>query len=344
MRVFQLSARRRVTATVPSEPPSGSVVPLGITMTSLRDKVRKALQETRILVLGTQILLGFKFHAAFRPGFDELAPHGRLSEMCSLALLLVTFTLLLMPTPFHQLSEQGNDTRRMHRLTTVVATAALLPFAGALAIDFFVTVEKTLGSGAGLAAGAIMGGLALFFWYGLELIRKRKGATMHDGEQREEKTPLKDRISQILTEARIILPGAQALLGFQLVAYFSETFDKLPQESKIVHTAGTMLIGLTVLLLMAPAAYHRIVDDGEDTPDFDRIATRMVVAALVPLALGLSCEIYVVLMKVSGNAALSIAMAAGVALVLLGAWLGFPLAVRAVRPAQCRVRQALANR
>jgi hypothetical protein len=315
------------------------------TMTSLKDKVRKALQETRILVLGTQILLGFKFQAALRPGFDALQPHGRLLEMSALALLLATFTLLIVPTPFHRISEGGDDTARMHRVTTIAATAALLPLALALALDFFVPVEKAFGLGAGLAVALVMGGAALFLWYGLELLRRSKGPPAMKGrEQPAEKTPLKDKISQILTEARIILPGAQALLGFQLVAYFSETFEKLPQEPQLVHTAGTMLIGLTVLLLMAPAAYHRIVDDGEDTPDFDRIATRMVIAALVPLALGLSCEIYVVLMKVWGNTELAILLAAGAGVTMIGVWLGFPLAMRAARPARRGTEPARASR
>jgi len=32
-------------------------------------------------------------------------------------------------------------------------------------------------------------------------------------------TKLKDKIKLVLTEARVVLPGAQALLGFQLITF-----------------------------------------------------------------------------------------------------------------------------
>jgi hypothetical protein len=36
-----------------------------------------------------------------------------------------------------------------------------------------------------------------------------------------EKAPLDERIAQMLTEARVVLPGVQALLGFQLISIVS---------------------------------------------------------------------------------------------------------------------------
>ena len=50
-----------------------------------------------------------------------------------------------------------------------------------------------------------------------------------------EKTPLNERITQMLTEARVVLPGVQALLGFQLTSVISQSFEKLPASSKLVH-------------------------------------------------------------------------------------------------------------
>ena len=61
----------------------------------------------------------------------------------------------------------------------------------------------------------------------------------------------------------MVLPGAQALLGFQLITIFMEGFDKLPNSSKFIHIGSLVLIALTMILLMSPAAYHRIAEQGD---------------------------------------------------------------------------------
>jgi hypothetical protein len=298
-------------------------------MTPLKHKVAKALEEARILVLGLQILLGFKFHSAFHPGFEQLPDHARWLMTASLAALIVAFALLLLPTPFHRIVEGGEDTRRMHGVTSLAATIALVPFAAAIALDFSVAIEKAFGAWAGAVVGAAMGGLALTLWYGVEFIRRRSGGAkpMRDEPSRE-RTSLKDRISHLLVEARIILPGAQAMLGFQLAAYFTEAFEKLSFASRIVHTASVLCIGFTVLLLMMPAAYHRIVDGGEDTPDFERFASRVVLAALVPLSLGLGGEIYVFFIRAFHEPIFAAAAGAGAVALLLAAWFLLPVVAR----------------
>jgi hypothetical protein len=45
---------------------------------SLSSKVKTALDETRTLMLGAQILLGFQFHGAFQQRFDALSSQVRI--------------------------------------------------------------------------------------------------------------------------------------------------------------------------------------------------------------------------------------------------------------------------
>ena len=49
----------------------------------------------------------------------------------------------------------------------------------------------------------------------------------------EEQTPLKTKIEQMLTEARVVIPGAQALLGFQLIAVLTKAFADLPEGCEL---------------------------------------------------------------------------------------------------------------
>jgi Family of unknown function (DUF6328) len=163
------------------------------------------------------------------------------------------------------------------------------------------------------------------------MLRRKQGRTAMRNHPAESQTSLKDKISQVLVEARIVLPGVQAMFGFQLAAYFTDAFERLSVPEKIVHTASVLCIGLTVLLLMMPAAYHRIVDRGEDTPDFDRFASRVVLASLVPLSLGLGSEGYVFIMRAFHDPVLAVAAGAVASVCLLAAWYLVPLAFRAAR-------------
>ena len=63
----------------------------------------------------------------------------------------------------------------------------------------------------------------------------------------------------------MVLPGAQALLGFQLIAMLMENFEKLPSASQYLHLVSLFLIAVSIILLIAPAAYQRRVEEGEDT-------------------------------------------------------------------------------
>ena len=66
-------------------------------------------------------------------------------------------------------------------------------------------------------------------WYGPALIWRREthgSQKQNKGTAKMEKTPLKDRVEQVLTEARVVLPGVQALLGFQLATMLMDGFDK----------------------------------------------------------------------------------------------------------------------
>jgi hypothetical protein len=299
----------------------------------LSDKVKFALDETRILVLGAQILLGFACRSAFEEEYAKLPAASRLLNGLALLLLVLTLGLLITPDPYHRVVTGGNDTGRVHRLATRVADLALLPFALSLGLAVFVTGERLFGLAGAVAAGLGFTLLALLAWYALGWLRRRHAG--HEERARtarqidmSEETSLHQRINQMLTEARVILPGAQALLGFQLAIVLTRPFAELPGASKLVHAASLGAIALAVILLMAPAAYHRIVFAGEDAEEVHRSGSRFVTAATVPLALGLAGDVYVVLAKTAESAAVGTAAGLAVLALLIGLWHVFPLLAR----------------
>lgn len=54
------------------------------------------------------------------------------------------------------------------------------------------------------------------------------------------KTPLDAKIDYVLTEARVVLPGAQALLGFQLAIVLTNGFQQL--SSNLAISTVTLLL------------------------------------------------------------------------------------------------------
>ena len=296
----------------------------------LSKKVKTALDETRMLILGAQILLGFEFRAAFGDGFDQMPSHARHLEALALMLMVVSVALMITPGPYHRIAEGGRDSGAFHNVTMVIADLSLLPFALALGIDIFVSIERICG-----VAGALAAGMALTLWYGMPRVAARRtGQKERDMTERQRNerppTPLHVKTEQMLTEARVILPGAQALLGFQLSIVLTQSFERLPGSSRIVHALSLGLVALAVMLLVAPAAYHRIVYGGEDSDDMHRVGSVLVTVATVPLALGMAGDIYVVIGQIIGPTTGLFAAAVGL-VILTGLWYGYPLAAALIR-------------
>ena len=101
--------------------------------------------------------------------------------------------------------------------------------------------------------------------------------------------------------------------------------------SKIIHAASIFLVALAVVLLMAPAAYHRIVYAGEDTQDMHRVGSILVTVATVPLALGLAGDIYVVMAKIAGSPIAGLVAGVLGLIVLIGLWHAYPLTTAYIR-------------
>lgn len=297
-------------------------------MEEFAERTKHSLDECRTLILGTQVLAGFLFSASFQKGFALLPTHSQVLDLVALALMLGTFGLLMAPAFYHQIVEGGNDTPSLNEFATTMIECALLPFATALGMALFVVVESLEGWLVGSLLAVTMALAALFAWYGWEMGKNkgRKKIMKTSGP-----TSIKDKVDHVLTESRIIIPGAQALLGFQFIVFLSEAFKKLPRESQWIHLSSLMLVMASVILLMTPAAYHREVEHGKDTAHFHRIASRFVIIAPLPLALALTGDYFVVARMVFGSVLLPLVGASVIFLFTLTLWFGYPLVARRIR-------------
>lgn len=149
-----------------------------------------------------------------------------------------------------------------------------------------------------------------------------------DGEEHGEQLPLSKAAETLLHECRMVLPGIQALFGFQLIAVFNEPFfDRLDHSDQLIHLAATGLVAFAVVLIMTPAAYHRQTDPTRVTAAFIRLATRLLLWSMLPLALGICADFYVVSTLII-EPGMSAALSTGLLAVFLALWWVLPRAGR----------------
>jgi hypothetical protein len=135
----------------------------------------------------------------------------------------------------------------------------------------------------------------------------------------------------LIEECRMVLPGVQALFGFQLVAVFSDRFDKaLTASEKLLHLGSIVLVMAAIALIMTPAAYHRLTAPNRVTAHFVRLSTRLLMVGMPVLLAALAIDAYLVA-RVIGGAPIATAVAALLAALFAVLWFGLPLASRLMR-------------
>src|SRR5262249_25636375 len=96
-----------------------------------------------------------------------------------------------------------------------------------------------------------------------------------------------------------------------------------PQFSKWIHLASLASIAISAILLIAPAAYHRIVLRGENSERFCELAGRTLLLAMFFLGLGLAGDFFVVAHKITGSVALAAWSSAGLLAFFIRVWFGY---------------------
>jgi len=154
---------------------------------------------------------------------------------------------------------------------------------------------------------------------------ENKPAKSHVDVEKEE---LDKRAQNAIEEARMVLPGIQALFGFQLVAIFNQRFPQIPVQQQMLHYAALLLIAIAIGLIMAPAAYHRIVEQHSVSRFFIQLASFMIAISMLPLLTAISFEIYILGHLVLDNDQASFWIASAVAAFLATLWYVFPFTAR----------------
>jgi hypothetical protein len=144
-------------------------------------------------------------------------------------------------------------------------------------------------------------------------------------EKERETLSLGDATTHLLEECRMVLPGVQALFGFQLIAVFNSGFsEKLSQGEQNAHLLALALVAVAGALIMSPASYHRQTSPRAVSAGFIRLGGRLLLIAMVPLLLGIGLDFYLIARIVLQSSRLAAAEAIGLALFFVFCWFGLP--------------------
>lgn len=314
------------------EPARGPAVSC-VRMAKLDSLLKISLDELRMQMLGSQVVFGFQFHAVFQDRLDVSSGAIQAAALLGMGCMVLTMGTLIAAPAVHRMADGGEASQRTRRLISRLAHTALLMLACGLAATVFVTIATEFGYRAGLAGALLMAAVSLIAWYawGLLLRPAARQPAESSSSMNQSHGSLHDRIDYVLTEARVMLPGAQVLFGFQLLVPLMNAFETLPLAARIVHFAALSLIAATIVLLISPAAIHRIAFDGADDERFLRLSSMIVTIALMPLALGVAGELYVATARLLPESSASGWIAASAICALVGLWYALPLALRSQR-------------
>ena len=135
---------------------------------------------------------------------------------------------------------------------------------------------------------------------------------------------------ELLNELRIALPGVQVLFAFLLVLPFQQRFAETSAEDQGVYTIALLSSALAAALLIAPSMYHRLNFRQGNKERLLTDSNKLMTAAMVCVALGIACCVYLVVDVVYGGVAAVVATIATV-VVYGAAWFVLPLTRRAQR-------------
>lgn len=129
----------------------------------------------------------------------------------------------------------------------------------------------------------------------------------------------------LIDECRMILPGIQTLFGFQLIATFNSTFtEKLTPLEQRLHLLALALIGMAIVIIMTPAAYHRQTGPKEVSEGFIKLATHLLLLSMPLLAFSISMEVYLVSHIILHDVLFSLLITLGLLIAFILLWFILP--------------------
>ncbi len=145
------------------------------------------------------------------------------------------------------------------------------------------------------------------------------------GEDRKER--LDRELIELLNELRVMATGVQMLFGFLLAVAFSQRFGTVSSLDRDIYFATLLSTAMASVLLIAPAAHHRMLFRYNEKQHMIFVANRLAIAGVTFLGLSITGVLFLITDVLFGRAA-PLVVAALAVVVVGGLWFVFPLTRR----------------
>ena len=154
-------------------------------------------------------------------------------------------------------------------------------------------------------------------------------STARSGGGRESHKERIDReLLELLNELRVALPGVQFLFAFLLIVPFQETIEQTTDFQRDVYFVALVAAALASVLLIAPAAQHRVLFRQAEKENLLHRSNRSAFVGLVALAVAITAAVLLVVDMLFGRT-LAWWTAGGLAAALAWWWVAVPFWKRA---------------
>lgn len=157
------------------------------------------------------------------------------------------------------------------------------------------------------------------------------------GSSEDPQQRLARNVNDLLQELRVAQAGVQILFGFLLSIVFTYPYQRATALQHGAHLVAVLFAVISVALLTAPAAWHRLLFRQGQRAEILRVSNVFAIGGLASLALAMSATVFLLTDMVLGNWPAIVACAltmAGFGLL----WFAVPLRRRSITAAREHVR------
>ena len=148
---------------------------------SLADTVSNVLEESRMILPGTQTLFGFQLIVIFNTRFQEQL--SRLEQYVHLGatlLVAVAMAMLMAPAAYHRQVEPESASRTFVGLASRLLSWSLVPLLFAICADFYLVATLVTGRWVeSLLLSLLLFGVFVGLWYVMPALAKGARAGSH---------------------------------------------------------------------------------------------------------------------------------------------------------------------
>lgn len=125
-------------------------------------------------------------------------------------------------------------------------------------------------------------------------VRPTDGAGDDTGSRETRKERIDRELMELLNELRVALPGVQFLFAFLLIVPFQQVTQSITGFQRDVYYVSLLSAAVSTVLLIAPAAQHRVLFRQKEKEALLRRSNRSALAGLVVLAVAISSAVLLV--------------------------------------------------